>query len=201
MNQELNDALFPICFVANRFRVLLSWIVSDSQWTAHQDAGIGIIADYSFITLYSAMLLPLLVLGSHRYDRPIIFDFKRIILTLSVEWSNWLACSRTPHAPIWVWYFGAKQISSALPYVERRDPSGGIFASTKKVCQLFFFIMCSQKLHSNIIKLRGFFCYIFTKDINQVDNMVDLFQHEYIRNYISSNYLFQLRISLWNINI
>jgi len=38
------------------------------------------------------MLLSLLVPESNRSDRPIVFYLKRIIFTLSVKWSNWLAC-------------------------------------------------------------------------------------------------------------
>jgi len=65
----------------------------NSRWAihAHQDAGIGLTANYLFIMFYSAMLLSLLAPGQNQPDRPILFDLKRIVFTLSIEWSNWLA--------------------------------------------------------------------------------------------------------------
>jgi len=36
----------------------------------------------------------------------------------------------------WVWYDGAKQISPALAYVEREDPSGGFFRVNRSVHDL-----------------------------------------------------------------
>ena len=94
MVQEFNDAPFSIGFPANSFHALLSsimYIHLDSRWIAdelYQDAGIDLMIDNLFIMLYFATSLSILVPRSHRPDRLIAFDFKRIIFTLSVEWSN-----------------------------------------------------------------------------------------------------------------
>jgi hypothetical protein len=55
---------------------------------AHQDAGISLMADSLFIMSYFTAMLLLPVLGSYWLDRPIASGFKKIISTLSVEWSN-----------------------------------------------------------------------------------------------------------------
>ena len=44
--------------------------------------------------------------------------------------------SHTTHVSIWVRYFGAKQISPTLAYVERGNLSGGIFTSTRLLARL-----------------------------------------------------------------
>ena len=63
---------------------IFTWIADE----LYQDAGIDLMIDNLFIMLYFATSLSILVPRSHRPDRLIAFDFKRIIFTLSVEWSN-----------------------------------------------------------------------------------------------------------------
>jgi len=94
--------------------------------------------DNLYIMLYFAISLLLPVLGSHWLDRLIAFDFKRIILTLSVEWSKWLACPHTPR----VLDLGFVQCSEAYlpgPCVDQRgNPIGRFFASATATCTRSF---------------------------------------------------------------
>ena len=88
MDQEPNDALFCIGFLANSFHALLSsimYIHLDSRWIAdelYQDAGIDLMIDNLFIMFYFATPFLLPMLGPHRSDRLIYSDFRMIIFTL-----------------------------------------------------------------------------------------------------------------------